>query len=124
MRKAFATISKLLYFPIFKMLEIIMSGAASSENLSSVMAILSRVLDAGNKPMSVAAARFFAKATFSALDKARMTDLAMRNQCGGMSRAEIAELEDYARANILLGILQSRARKTLKKEPSKFSNSR
>ena len=100
-----------------------MVATALPENLSSVMTILSRVLEAGNRPMSVAAARFFANAGFSAQDKARMTDLAVRHQRGGMSHQEIAELEDYARANVLLGILQSRARKTLKKASPEHSNS-
>ncbi len=45
-----------------------------------------------------------------------MNDLAARNQEGGLSDEERAELLAYAKAGCLLGILHSRARRVLRKE--------
>ena len=100
-----------------------MAVDASSESLTSVIEVFSRVFDGGSKPMSLAAARYFAKVGFSTEDKARMTDLAVRHQCGGLSRVEISDLDNYSRAGVLLGILPSRARKSLKKASAKLAES-
>jgi hypothetical protein len=52
---------------------------------------------------------------FSEADQARMRELAARNQDGALSSKEKEELLGYARAGCLLGILQSKARQSLKK---------
>jgi hypothetical protein len=58
-------------------------------------------------------ARFLAPG-FSERDKARMHDVAARNQSGALSAAERDELLGYAKAGCLLGILRSKARRALK----------
>lgn len=47
---------------------------------------------------------------FSDDDKARMNDLAVKNQNGLLSKSEGEELLAYAKAGCLLGMLHSRAR--------------
>jgi hypothetical protein len=60
-------------------------------------------------------ARHLLRLGFSPEDKARMHDLAVRNQTGKISPSELHELDSYIRVGTLLSILQSRARKLLKK---------
>lgn len=50
-------------------------------------------------------ARFPLRIGFSAADKARMHDLAVRNQTDGLSASEKDELLAYAKAGTLLSIL-------------------
>lgn len=79
------------------------------------MAILGRLLGNGRKRMTADLARHVLGLTFSAADRARMTELAARNQAGNLSAPETKELRAYANAGCLLGILHSKARKALKK---------
>jgi hypothetical protein len=44
-----------------------------------------------------------------------MHDLARRNQEGRISPAELAELDSYVKVGDLLALLQSKARRTLKR---------
>jgi hypothetical protein len=62
-------------------------------------------------------ARHFLALGFSERDKARMHDLAERNQDGALSGAEKEELLGYAKAGCLLGILHSKARRALRVKP-------
>jgi len=59
-------------------------------------------------------ARHLLRLGFSPEDKARMHDLAVRNQAGEISESELKELDAYIRVEALLTILQPRARKLLK----------
>jgi hypothetical protein len=56
---------------------------------------------------------------FGERDKARMHDLAVRNQEDALTPAEKEEMFAYAKAGTLLGILQSRARRVLGIKPTK-----
>src|SRR4051812_36515020 len=60
-------------------------------------------------------ARHLLRLEFSPEEKARMHDLATRNQSGEISPSDLRELDSYVRVGTLLSILQSRARKLLKK---------
>jgi hypothetical protein len=51
---------------------------------------------------------------FSEEDKARMHNLAVRNQEGALAPAEVEELHIYAEIGCIFGILHSKARKVLK----------
>jgi hypothetical protein len=75
--------------------------------------ILLRVLcnEDGQLPLEVA--RYLLDRQFSDRDKARMHDLAIRNQEGSLSPAEREELFAFVNTGDLLGILKSRARRTL-----------
>jgi hypothetical protein len=57
------------------------------------------------------------KLTFSDEDKARMNELAEKNQEGRISRREKKELFNFVKVGDLLAILQSKARMTFKKRP-------
>ena len=82
------------------------------------IAILARILSDG-KGFSLALARHLLKLGFSDEDKAHMHDLAVRNQSGSLSAAELEELHSYANAGCLLGILHSKARQALKQSARK-----
>ena len=58
-------------------------------------------------------ARHILELGFSDRDKARMHDLAVRNQGDALSAAEKEELFAFAKAGTLLSILKSKARRTL-----------
>ena len=59
------------------------------------------------------AARAFLKFGFDEADKARMHDLAVRNQEAGLSDAEKAQLENYVLVGHLLALIHSKARRSL-----------
>ncbi len=75
--------------------------------------ILVRVLcnEEGQLPPDIA--RYFLSLGFSENEKARMHDLAVRNQEGALSPAEREELFAYGKAGGLLSLLQSTARRVL-----------
>ncbi len=62
-------------------------------------------------PRSIA--RAVLKLGFRDEDKARIHELAAKNQDGTISRAELAELDNYIEAGDLMALLQSKARRTL-----------
>jgi hypothetical protein len=64
-------------------------------------------------------ARYLLNLGFGDEDKARMHDLAVRNQDDALSPAEKEELFAYAKAGTLLSILKSRARRALRLRPGK-----
>jgi hypothetical protein len=74
----------------------------------------------GKLPPNVA--RYFLTLGFSERDKARMHDLAVRNQEGTLSSTETEELFAYCKAGGLLSILKSKAHLVLgikaKKRPA------
>jgi hypothetical protein len=83
------------------------------------VAILARVLgdEEGRLPPEIA--RYVLNLGFGDRDKARMHDLAVRNQEDALSPAEKEELFAYAKAGSLLSILKSKARRTLNVKPRK-----
>jgi hypothetical protein len=85
-----------------------------TDEATSEIAILGRVLSNG-KDFAPALARHLLELGFSEADNKRVNDLAERNQRGGLSRKEQAELRGFANAGCLLGILHAKARRALKK---------
>lgn len=79
------------------------------------MAILRRVIDPERPFPSKAAARAILRLAFKPSDRARINQLAARNRDGKLKPAEEEELNNYIRVGQTLGILQSKARQTLKK---------
>jgi hypothetical protein len=79
--------------------------------------ILAKVLGNGHMPTNTA--RYLLNVGFSEDDKARMHDLAVRNQDDALSSVEKEELFAYAKAGTLLSILKSKARRTLRSKPKK-----
>ena len=85
----------------------------------SEVSILARVLGNGQGQLPAAVAHYLLTVEFSDRDKARMHDLAVRNQGDALSPPEKEELLAYAKAGTLLSILKSKARRALKVKPKK-----
>src|SRR5262245_38996382 len=81
---------------------------------NSAAAIFARLWE-GNMSLPRSVARYLVRVGFSDEDKARMHDLAKRNQQGRLSATEFEELDNYVKVGDLLGTLQSKARRVLKK---------
>ena len=75
--------------------------------------ILSRVIDPKNPSLSPEAAKSILAMSFSAEDIARMNDLSDKASDGALSEEEQDELNCYERVGHLLGLLQSKARRSL-----------
>lgn len=78
------------------------------------MTILRRVVDPEQPFFSTEAAREILRLRFSAPDRNRMNRLAAKNRRGKLKPDEEAELNNYLRVGQTLGILQSKARRSLK----------
>src|SRR5438105_9331932 len=81
---------------------------------TSEMAILRRVIDPEEPFLSAEAARAILRLRFSASDRGRMNRLAAKNRQGKLKPEEEEELGNYIRVGQTLGILQSKARRSLK----------
>jgi hypothetical protein len=81
---------------------------------TSEMSILRRVVDSDQPVLSTEAARALLRLRFSAPDRARMNRLAAKNRQGKLKPDEEIELSNYIRVGQTLGILQSKARRSLK----------
>lgn len=96
---------------------------ATQQDGAREVAILARVLGKDHGQLPPAMARYLLTLTFSDDDKARMHDLAVRNQDDTLSAAEKEELFAYAKAGTLLSILKSRARRVLRgKSPRRVTS--
>jgi hypothetical protein len=86
----------------------------TTEIAASEMSILRRVVDSDQPVLSAEAARALLRLRFSALDRARMNRLAAKNRQGKLKPDEEIELGNTIRVGQTLGILQSKARRSLK----------
>src|SRR5438477_11462126 len=86
------------------------STTHASEN---EVTILARILgnESGQLPKNLA--RYILDLHVSERDKARMHDLAVRNQNDELTPAEKEEMHAFGKATTLLSILKSKARRTL-----------
>jgi hypothetical protein len=91
-----------------------MPSTNTPDDRLSEVAILARVLGNGSETLPVNMARYILSRGFSGDDKARMHDLAVRNQNDDLSGDEKEELTAYAKAGSVLSILKSRARRSLR----------
>ena len=81
------------------------------------VSILARILGDEQGELSEAMARHILDLGFSDRDKARMHDLAVRNQEDALSPVEREQLLAFGKAGDLLAILKSRARRRLGIKP-------
>jgi uncharacterized protein YnzC (UPF0291/DUF896 family) len=88
-----------------------MATVVSSSN--SEMAILRRVVNPDQPYLSCEASRDILRLDFSDRDRRRMNQLAAKNRSGKITAEEEAELDNFIRVGQVLGILQSKARRTL-----------
>ena len=89
---------------------------ATGREVASEVTILSRLLLNGQGGGTPDFARYLLGLGFSDKEKARMHELAVKNQVGKLSPQELQELDGYLKAGDLLAILQSKARMILKKK--------
>jgi hypothetical protein len=94
-----------------------MQATTNGARPTSEVTILTRVLGNGDDKLPPAVARYILTLTPSERDKARMHELAVRNQRDALSPAEKEELFAYAKAGTLLSILKSKARRSLGVKP-------
>ncbi len=78
-------------------------------------AIMSRVIEAEQDDLSLAAAKALLKLRFPQRDRDRMHELAVQNQEGALTQAEQNELASYLRVGRFLDLLAARARRSLAK---------
>lgn len=79
--------------------------------------ILARILGDENGKLPADLARYILDLDISERDKARMHDLAERNQSDALTSAEQEEMFAFGKATTLLSILKSQARRTLGVKP-------
>jgi hypothetical protein len=80
----------------------------------SEAAIWSRIIEPEKNGLSPEAARSLLALGFSEEDKARMVELARKNQEGLLTDEEREELEGYVKVGDVLSLLHLKARKSLK----------
>jgi hypothetical protein len=85
---------------------------SSAEQRTSV---LGRIIQPERADLSAEAARYFLKLAFEPADLERMHELAGRHQRGDLSKEEQADLADYRQTGLLLDLLKSKARLSLRK---------
>ncbi|MBL8799625.1 MAG: hypothetical protein JNM56_37430 [Planctomycetia bacterium] len=88
--------------------------AESAADISE-LSIFARLIAADQGDLAPRLAQYILSLNFSATDQQRMQELADRNQDGLLTEREQTELQSYVKAGHLLALLQSKARKSLKK---------
>jgi hypothetical protein len=88
-------------------------STATTHDRENEVTILARILGNENGQLPQDLARYILTLGFSDRDKARMHDLAVRNQEDALTRAEKAEMHAFGKAGDLLSILKAKARRTL-----------
>ena len=78
-------------------------------------AILTRVVQPDRDNLTAAGARALLKLEFTAVDRQRMHQLAVKNQNGNLTRTEENELDSYVRVGRLIDLLAAKACRSLKK---------
>ena len=89
----------------------------TTHSTENEVTILARFLGNENGQLPDDFARYILAHEISERDKARMHDLAVRNQDDALTPAEKEELSGFAKAASLLSILKARARRTLGIKP-------
>jgi hypothetical protein len=91
-----------------------MSATQTPQNNESEAAIFSRLFVDGRRGLTPELARHILTLEFNDGDKARMHELAVKNQEGRASPEELRDLDNYVKIGDLVAILQSKARKFLR----------
>lgn len=90
-----------------------MSSHVIAQNTEA--AILARVIEADESEVTPEGARYLLSMQFPGADGERVDDLSAKARAGSFTDAERAELDSYLHIGSLLGLMQSRARRFLKK---------
>jgi len=90
--------------------------AVHDANGTSQAAIFARLWETKQGRLPRTLARYILRLGFSQQEKARMHELAVKNQEGVIAPAELEALQNYVTVGDLLALLQSRARRALKED--------
>jgi hypothetical protein len=93
-----------------------MSSQLLTQNTEA--AILARVIEADENEITPDVARYLLSMQLPETDRDRVDELSAKARSGSLARAEEAELDSYLHIGSLLGVMQSRARRFLKKTGS------
>jgi hypothetical protein len=91
-----------------------MSSQVASPNTEA--AILARVIQADERRLTPEAARYLLSMKLPAGDEERVNELSAKARAGSLSEAEAQELDSYLHIGLLLGVMQSKARRLLQTE--------
>lgn len=91
-------------------------ATVQSDAHTSETAILGRLIEKEKGDLAPPLARYLLTLDFGPRDKARMHELAVGNQAARLTAEEQDELQNYVKVGHMLAALQSKARKSLKKE--------
>lgn len=90
-----------------------MSSRIVAQNTEA--AILTRVIEADEFEITPDVARYLLSIQLPDADRERVDELSAKARSGSLTQTEEAELDSYLHIGSLLGVMQSRARKLLKK---------
>jgi hypothetical protein len=79
-------------------------------------AILGRILEADERELTPEAARYLLSMRLPASDEHRVDELSEKARAGSLSEAEGKELDSYLHIGSLLAVMQSNARRRLKRQ--------
>jgi hypothetical protein len=90
------------------------TGHLNEDDRTSEIAIFARLIKANDGDLSRELARYILTLGFDEQDRARMRELAKRNQEGTLASKERVEFQNYVKAGYMLALLHSKARRSLK----------
>jgi hypothetical protein len=79
-------------------------------------AILARVIQSDERELTPEAARYLLSMKLPSTDEERVNELSAKARAGSLTESETQELDSYLRIGILLGVMQSKARRLLTSE--------
>lgn len=80
-------------------------------------AILARIIQREEKELTPEVARYLLAMKLPSRDEERVNELSAKARSGALSESETHELDSYLHIGMLLGVMQSKARRLLKIDP-------
>ena len=80
-------------------------------------AILARIIQSEERELTPEVARYLLSMKLPSSDEDRVQELSAKARSGSLTDSETQELDSYLHVGILLGVMQSKARRLLKFEP-------
>jgi hypothetical protein len=80
--------------------------------------ILARIIQSDEKELTPDVARYLLSMKLPSTDAERVNDLSAKARAGSLTEGERQELESYLHIGILLGVMQSKARRLIKRVES------
>ncbi len=80
-------------------------------------AILARVIQSDERELTPDAARYLLSMKLPSSDEDRVNELSAKARAGSLTESEVRELDSYLHIGVLLGVMQSKARRLFTAEP-------